>query len=776
MSLLLFAFGLSYGSGISIDHVDGLYGTSSDSIETDVPVIFYLRITNDSGYVFNVTTNGFRIYSPDGATWNGTVPDTIYTGWSSFWAFGFYVNTFSIDGVGADTIGFGGVGGLSSGPGLPAGFNDVVYSITIGPIDTTNHRKTVCIDSSFYPPIGEWLWGANAPNNGIYPSWDGPHCYTIINPNAPVEPSNIILSTDSLEFIGYEGGTNPSSQSFNVLSDKDPLSFTVSENSSWFSINPSGGTTPQTINVSVNTLGLSTGSYLDSIQIVAPDAGNTPQWVKIALIVEPPPPVIEVTPDSVFFNAVAGGSNPPQKFLTITNTGGSSLNWSVSNSETWLSLSPLSGVDSGGVTLSVDITGLLYGDYIDTVTISDPNATNNPVKVPIFLTVGSDLPLIDVDSSFNYIIVPSGVTSIPPRNIVINNAGAGTMSFWLEENSPRIFTLNPSSGIAPQTVEVGFKAGAGQIGNDYFDTLWVYSDQATNAPYPVVFFFHYVDNPAEIEINSIHRDTLVFNVFECTMGANVIMPVDYFTVINAGGDDPMSFKLDYESDLFNIDIDSGIAPTFITATASNLTLSQGTYYDTILVTAKNAINSPETLFVQYNVSPGITPPEIYLAKDNYVIPTRENEGPIPPFTFIVENRFGGCMEWKIQENVPWLYPNPDSGNVPGAVTLNADATGYVFGQYTDSFLVVAPSATNSPRKVSLLLKVWRLAGDVDYNNKLNASDLYYFVQFMFSGGPAPQPEWRVGDVNCDHSVDAGDIFDMIKYFFQNGPALCGNPN
>ncbi|NOY88141.1 MAG: T9SS type A sorting domain-containing protein [FCB group bacterium] len=182
-ALVVFSFSLSFGAGYTIDHVDGAYGTQ-DSIQTGVPVVFYIRTTNDSNYIFGVGTNGFRIYSPDSATWGGTVPDTVYPGWSAFWAFGFYLNAYSVDGAGADTVGFGGIGGLSTGPGLPAGFDSVTYSITIGPIDTTNHGKTICIDSSYYPPAGEWLWGADPPNNGISPNWYAtPQCYTIINPN-----------------------------------------------------------------------------------------------------------------------------------------------------------------------------------------------------------------------------------------------------------------------------------------------------------------------------------------------------------------------------------------------------------------------------------------------------------------------------------------------------------------------------------------------------------------------------------------------------------------
>lgn len=588
----------------------------------------------------------------------------------------------------------------------------------------------------------------------------------------PDRPANLVLTPDSLYFTGVEGGSSPPAQSFLVNSDGGPLSFDIVENISWAVPSPIHATTPRTIHVAINIIGLSAGTYIDSLRVESAEASNSPQYAKLVLVLEPPPPTIGVTPDAFFFNAIAGGSNPPSKTLTITNTGGGTLNWTVSKSESWLSLTPTSGVDSGDVTVSVDIAGLSFGEYYDIIVVSDPNATNDPESVLVTLTVASDLPVIDVDSAFNYIIVPVPTSSVDPRDILIKNVGGGTMNFWLEENSPRIFTLNPSSGTAPQVVEVGFKVTGGEAGVDYHDTLWVYSNEAINSPFAVVFLFHYVENPAELYLT---RDTIQLNVFECDMGAGVDMPRVTFFVQNIGGDNPLPFKLIYESDYFTTDNDSGVAPFPITVIANDLQLPLGSYFDTILISAQKAINSPETVIVWFNMIPGLLPPEIYLSKDSYTIPSQENVGPIPPNTLDILNRFGGCMPWEIQEDVPWLFPNPDSGDVPVAVGLNVDAAGYLLGEYADSFFVVAPSATNSPRKVELLLRVWRFHGDLDYDGLINIADVTYLVDFLFRYGPVPEPELHVGDLNCDHLVNVADLTYFAAYMFLYGPPPCGNP-
>jgi len=784
-SLMLLSFGLAQGQScgeIYLSNVTGIYGSpTSDTVQIDVPVRFTLNLRNDHDNNLVAFTLGFQVYTalsdanPTTAGYFDALVDdsiSIPDGWIYFppYVFGHFSrvfnNTFSIDGIGRDTTSWSAIVEDTLAPGLPSGWDTPIFWIET---QAHNHGDILCLDSSFFPPAGAWLWSMYPiVTPSPQPDWFGPFCFHVYD---PFQPDNLVLTPDSLYFAGIEGGSSPPAQTFMVSSDGAPLNFNIVENISWAIPSPIQGTTVQGINVLINTIGLSAGTYIDSLRVESAGAANSPQYVKLVLHIEPPPPVIGVTPDAFFFNAIAGSSNPNPKTLTITNEGGSTLNWSVSHSESWLSLVPTAGVDSGDVTVSVDIAGLPYGEYYDTIVVSDPSATNDPVLVPVTLNVASDLPVIDVDSAFNFIVWPTDSMFLPPREIVVKNVGGGVMNFWLTEGSPRIFSLNPSSGTAPQTVEVGFKGG-GQAGQEYHDTLWVYSNEAINSPFPVVFLFHCVEDPAELYLT---RDSIQLNVFECDMGYDVDMPRATFFVNNIGGDNPLPFRLIYESDYFTTDYDSAVAPFPITVIANDIQLPLGSYYDTIFVAAQKAINSPETLIVQFNMIAGLNQPEIYLTKDSYTIPTQENAGPIPPNMLAIYNRFGGCMPWEIDEDVPWLFPNPDSGEVPGGPYLHTDAAGYVFGEYTDSLFVIAPSATNSPRKVDLLLRVWRFHGDWDYNCQINVVDLTAMVTYLFAGGVGPQPEFIVGDLDCSHTIDVVDLTYLVSYLFENGPIPCGNP-
>ena len=110
-----------------------------------------------------------------------------------------------------------------------------------------------------------------------------------------------------------------------------------------------------------------------------------------------PPPTISYSPSSFNFTTTEGGSNPSSQVLEIWNSGGGTLNWSVSDDANWLSLSPTSGSSTGEhgpVTVSVDISGMSAGSYSATITISAPGATNTPQSVSASLTIGIS-PLVE---------------------------------------------------------------------------------------------------------------------------------------------------------------------------------------------------------------------------------------------------------------------------------------------------------------------------------------------------------------------------------------------
>lgn len=180
-SLLLFAACGAFAQGsVTIDHIEGL--ADSGIIMSSQPIVFHMRFTNDSGRAMAGSANGFRIYSPDGAKWAPVTADTTGAITSAMYDLGVFINTFGITGSGMDTICIGGA--TLKGTGIPAGFDEIVMKINTR-VDKVYDGKTLCIDTSWYPPMGRWMWSMTT-EQPILPAWNGPYCFSV----KAVEPAD----------------------------------------------------------------------------------------------------------------------------------------------------------------------------------------------------------------------------------------------------------------------------------------------------------------------------------------------------------------------------------------------------------------------------------------------------------------------------------------------------------------------------------------------------------------------------------------------------------
>ncbi len=58
-------------------------------------------------------------------------------------------------------------------------------------------------------------------------------------------------------------------------------------------------------------------------------------------------------------------------------------------------------------------------------------------------------------------------------------------------------------------------------------------------------------------------------------------------------------------------------------------------------------------------------------------------------------------------------------------------------------------------------------GDANGDGQVTVTDVFYLINYLFAGGPAP-----IGpaDVNGDGQITVADIFYLISYLFSGGPA------
>ncbi|RKX17468.1 MAG: hypothetical protein DRP51_10790, partial [Candidatus Zixiibacteriota bacterium] len=462
--------------------------------------------------------------------------------------------------------------------------------------------------------------------------------------------------------------------------------------------------------------------------------------------------------------------------LSISNIGVNDLNWTASNTESWLSIDPISGFNAGDVTLSIDITGLSFGLFYDSIIVSDPEANNSPQKAYVQLEISSDLPVIEIDST--HIFVIANVNYAPSRRFNITNGGAGTMNYYLTEESRHVVGLTPVSGPVPQEVIAEFKT-IGEAGYDFYDTVWVYSDEAVNSPQFVEFLFHFTDDPAVIGVD---KSSFAVEYFECGQGSGgpladpILLPI--LNIDDDDGGEPFTFNITHKYDWLSLNQTTGDAPASIRLSYEYRGLAAGIYYDTLHISAINAINSAVRIPVTMTILEATEEPEIVVASVN--LPLMKFAAQVnkygPEYWFGVNNVKPGCMDWELSYLPPWLAVEIDpESSYPWDMMFTPSGHGLSRGIYYDDISIESSTASNSPLAVNCKFAVFEFYGDANFDGLINILDVVYIISYLYRDGPPPQPITVTGDTDCDGNVNILDAVIIINFLYKGYDPPCGNP-
>jgi len=89
-----------------------------------------------------------------------------------------------------------------------------------------------------------------------------------------------------------------------------------------------------------------------------------------------------LSPASLSYAATQGAANPVNQNIALTTSGGT-LNWTVSDDASWLTVSPASGSASNTITTSVNTAGLTAGTYTGNLTVSAAGVSSKTVAVTL---------------------------------------------------------------------------------------------------------------------------------------------------------------------------------------------------------------------------------------------------------------------------------------------------------------------------------------------------------------------------------------------------------
>jgi hypothetical protein len=171
---------------------------------------------------------------------------------------------------------------------------------------------------------------------------------------------------------------------------------------SWVSVSASSGTlvagasTTVVVSLNTNANALNAGSYSEAVGFrnLSTGAGDTTRAV--ALTVNSPG-VLGVSPADglTAVGTVGGPFSPTSVTYTLTNAGGSSLEWTTSKTADWLDLSASAGTlepgDSAALELSINANAgiLAVGTYHDAVTVAAGPTENAAFLVTVTLEVAA---------------------------------------------------------------------------------------------------------------------------------------------------------------------------------------------------------------------------------------------------------------------------------------------------------------------------------------------------------------------------------------------------
>ena len=197
---------------------------------------------------------------------------------------------------------------------------------------------------------------------------------------APVPPS-IGASPTALSFSATQGSANPAAQTLSIHNTGGgTLNWSASENVAWLTLSPGTGTGTGSVTLTAATGTLTAGSYSGAVTLSG-GTGVSLVTVPVTFTVAAAPN-IALNPSNLTYTATQGAANPTNQTVSLATSGGT-LNWTVSDSAAWLSVSPASGSSSSTLTTAVNTTGLTAGTYHGTITVSATGSSSKTVAITL---------------------------------------------------------------------------------------------------------------------------------------------------------------------------------------------------------------------------------------------------------------------------------------------------------------------------------------------------------------------------------------------------------
>jgi hypothetical protein len=397
---------------------------------------------------------------------------------------------------------------------------------------------------------------------------------------------------------------------------------------------------------------------------------------------------LSAAPNSLTFAFQQNGQQPSVQTVRLTTSGTAqdSLDYSIVNdiNVPWLTASG-PGPAPATLTVSVNPAGLQPGTYQGTITLQSPLAGNNPLAIPVTLTV-SAAPTINA-SPQSFSVTYRQLDPAPGPILLSVTSSSANFTYSADVASGAWLTV---LGIAPRTiaktpstVQIGINP-AGLNPGTYQGSIVLMSSTAGNNPPSVPVTLNV---PAAATL-SVQPQQLTFNLTQnVDTGAT--------TSVGVSSDSPVSFTVAANTgsggNWLSVQSSGTQTPSTLTVSVGSTGLALGTYHGSITLTSAQAGNSPVVIPVDLTIS---------AQRRLTVFPTQLTyfyqlqSGPFPTIQFVLV----GTTD-HLQASVTATVSTTSGGNwlsaghgvtTPQVLEVSADPSGLIAGNYSGTVTLTSP--------------------------------------------------------------------------------------
>lgn len=240
--------------------------------------------------------------------------------------------------------------------------------------------------------------------------------YTLGSGSLSATPG-IGVTTTAINVV-CNAGASPEDYIFNIFNTSGgTLTYTIVDSDGWFASTPASGsvtTSSDELSVVFSASGLASGTYNGSITVNAVGASNTPLTIPLTLTVSAAT-VLDVSPVVISTVLLPGGS-ANKKFFAIANTGGGLMAYTLSHTESWLTLGSYAGQcanETDLIYLTIDAATLPGGYYFDEIEVTSSSTVE---YVQVNLTVAEQVSIVETMGLTAVALILSGFGAIRLRH------------------------------------------------------------------------------------------------------------------------------------------------------------------------------------------------------------------------------------------------------------------------------------------------------------------------------------------------------------------------